>query len=571
LSVPNDPTVTRLSAADLQRYEATRMFIERASAANDRFSIVDDDAAAITEICRRLDGIPLAIELASARIATLTVRQLHERLDDRFRILTGSGRTSIGRHRTLRALIDWSHDLLDEKERTLFRRLGTFVHGFTLDGAVAVAAGEVDESGVFDALASLVDKSLVLAEAAGDALRYRLLESTRLYACEKLAIAGEQKLAASRHLRFLRDRFAALRAEAERIGRRVEINRAFSSELDNVRSVLDTASESSELLVAAELLAHMRDNWRFLDLRHEGMKRTERMLELLPDSESQLIALLAGSLSRLLYENGNNVRAFDVTNHALAHARASGDIETIALILCYHSYAAIADRKLDVAEVSLAEAEAYTGTSVGLDLRLLRGRATLQYVRGEIDSAIRTGEMLLRKCRSVGETDGGRQAALNLARYEFARGRTQRAREIATVNLVACRVDSDWILPHTLLILAVCLAYEGDLAGAAASAGEATRLWADVEPDEPTTAAAILVRAFIFALRSHFVQAAMLAGYAASVFARYGSTLDAYEAMVQSRLTGILRAGLPIELERLLAEGASLAPDAAIALALGEA
>ena len=180
-----------------------------------RFRFTDENAPIVADICRRLDGIPLAIELAAARVKMLSAKQLRERLDERFRVLTGGDRSALPRHQTMRALIDWSHDLLDERERTLFRRLGIFVNGFALEGAVAVGSGDdLDELDVFDVLASLVDKSLVLAEPQGDALRYGLLESTRAYALEKLDDAGERDLVADRHLRYLRDRFARAAEEA---------------------------------------------------------------------------------------------------------------------------------------------------------------------------------------------------------------------------------------------------------------------------------------------------------------------------------------------------------------------
>ena len=164
------------SAREAAISPAIALFAERATATNDSFSLTDENASTVAEICRRLDGIPLAIELAAARVKMLSPRQLHDRLDERFRVLTGGSRDVLPRQQTLRALIDWSHDLLDERERALFRRLGIFVSGFTIEGAAAVGGDEtIDEFEVFDVLASLVEKSLVLAEPDGDALRYRLL------------------------------------------------------------------------------------------------------------------------------------------------------------------------------------------------------------------------------------------------------------------------------------------------------------------------------------------------------------------------------------------------------------
>ncbi len=196
----------------------------------------------MADICRRLDGIPLAIELAAARTKMLSPRQLRDRLDERFRVLTGGSRDVLPRQQTLRAMIDWSHELLDGRGRALFRRLGIFASGFAIEGAVAVGSGEdLDELDVFDVLASLVDKSLVLAEPHGEAVRYRLLESTRAYACEKLDAAGERDLVAGRHLRYLRDRFAELWDLRERTARDADLYAALLIELDDVRSALDGA------------------------------------------------------------------------------------------------------------------------------------------------------------------------------------------------------------------------------------------------------------------------------------------------------------------------------------------
>ena len=237
LGVPQE--ADHLNADEASRSTAIALFVERALSADKRFKLRDENAPIVADICRRLDGIPLAIELAASRVKILSPRQIRERLDERFRVLTGGSRDVLPRQQTLRALIDWSHDLLDDNERVLFRRLGIFVNGFTLEGAVAVGSGEdLDEIDVFDVLASLVDKSLVLAEPDGDSLRYRLLESTRAYATEKLDAAGERALAAARHLRYFVERFADLSEEYGARGvrlrwsRRSELNlKTFASRL----------------------------------------------------------------------------------------------------------------------------------------------------------------------------------------------------------------------------------------------------------------------------------------------------------------------------------------------------
>src|SRR5262249_47931831 len=179
----------------------------RAQAAVPDFTPTERNSAAVEQICRRLDGIPLAIELAAARVPVLTPEQIAARLGDRFRLLTGGSRTALPRYRTLRALIDWSHDLLDEKERILLRRLAVFAGGWTLEAAEAVCPGDgLASDEVLDLLSGLVAKSLALADKHLDEVRYGFPESIREYAGEKLREAGEEAILRERH----RDWFLAL-------------------------------------------------------------------------------------------------------------------------------------------------------------------------------------------------------------------------------------------------------------------------------------------------------------------------------------------------------------------------
>src|SRR6202045_1414002 len=187
---------------DPLRYGAVRLFVERARAATPYFSPDARVAAAIVGICRRLDGIPLAIELAVARAASLGIEGLAARLDDRFRLLTGGHRTAMPRHQTLRATLDWSYELLTEPERVVLRRLAVLAGAFTLPAASAVAADDkIAASEVVDSVVSLVAKSLVTADSDGVRVRYRLLETPRAYSLEKLVQAGEFEAVARRHAR----------------------------------------------------------------------------------------------------------------------------------------------------------------------------------------------------------------------------------------------------------------------------------------------------------------------------------------------------------------------------------
>jgi predicted ATPase/class 3 adenylate cyclase len=196
------PEPQREPAATLPtQYEAVRLFVERAATVDPAFELTPRNAPAVVEICRRLDGIPLAIELAAARVRGLSVENIAARLDDRFRLLVRGDRTALPRQQTLRALIDWSHDLLDERERALFRRLAVFAGGWTLEAAEAVCSGEgVDAGEVLDLQSQLVDKSLVVLDS--ERARYALLETVRQYAADRLVQSADGDGARSRHADF---------------------------------------------------------------------------------------------------------------------------------------------------------------------------------------------------------------------------------------------------------------------------------------------------------------------------------------------------------------------------------
>ena len=180
--------------------EAVSLFVDRARQARPTFRAAGEDADLVADICRRLDGMPLAIELAAARVRALSLRQIADSLNDRFRLLTGGARNVLRRQQTLRASVDWSHALLTDAERTLFRRLGVFMGGFDLEAAQAVAAiTEAEQFQILDQLSLLVDKSLVTADDESGVMRFRLLETMRQYALEKLSESGEADEVRDRH------------------------------------------------------------------------------------------------------------------------------------------------------------------------------------------------------------------------------------------------------------------------------------------------------------------------------------------------------------------------------------
>jgi predicted ATPase len=230
-SAPTDRAETVASA------DAVRLFVERAHQAVFGFQVTPDNAMALAQICFRLDGIPLAIELAASRLRTISVEQIAARLDSRFRLLTGGSRTSLRRQQTLQALIDWSYDLLAKEEQAFFRKLSVFVGGWQLEAAEAVCAGEDGTGDVLDLLAALADKSLVAVETtSGKPPRYRLLETLREYALERLVASGEAEAIHTAHAAY----YVALAEQLEADLNTSEdyLHTGFVEEIDNMRAAL---------------------------------------------------------------------------------------------------------------------------------------------------------------------------------------------------------------------------------------------------------------------------------------------------------------------------------------------
>jgi predicted ATPase/class 3 adenylate cyclase/DNA-binding CsgD family transcriptional regulator len=250
--------------------EAIELFTDRARHARPDFTLTDDNAAAVGEICARLDGVPLAIELAAARVRALSLAEILDSLHDRFRLLTGGARTAVRRQQTLRASVDWSHALLTEPERVLFRRLAVFLGGFDFDAAQAVAGEtEVERFQVLDQLTLLVDKSLVVADDGGGRTRYRLLETVRQYALEKLGESGEADAVRARH----RDYYTALAAVLDAPARTDDEERIEQAniEIDNLRAAFGWSRENSDTEHALALASSLQPLWQARGRLLEGL------------------------------------------------------------------------------------------------------------------------------------------------------------------------------------------------------------------------------------------------------------------------------------------------------------
>jgi predicted ATPase/class 3 adenylate cyclase/DNA-binding CsgD family transcriptional regulator len=250
--------------------EAIVLFDDRARHARPDFILTDDNAAAVGEICARLDGVPLAIELAAARVRALSLAEILDSLHDRFRLLTGGARTAVRRQQTLRASVDWSHALLTEPERVLFRRLAVFLGGFDLDAAQAVAGGgDVQRYQVLDQLTLLVDKSLVVTDNSSGRTRYRLLETVRQYALEKLSESGEADAVRSRH----RDHYIAMAVVLDAPAGRDYEQRVEQAEMeiDNLRAAFAWSCENCDVEPALALASSLQPLWLARGRLREGL------------------------------------------------------------------------------------------------------------------------------------------------------------------------------------------------------------------------------------------------------------------------------------------------------------
>ena len=409
-----------------------QLFVERAAAAQPSFRVTDDNARAVAEICHRLDGIPLALELAAARVRSMPVERIAERLSDRFRLLTSGDRTALPRQQTLRALIDWSYDLLDERERMLFRRLAVFAGGFTLDAAEKVGAdGDVDEADVLDLLARLVEKSLVALDGAGE--RYRMLETVRQYALERLDGSGEAGATRHRHLEF----YLALaeRARPELIGPR---QREWLARLDHER----------ENMIAAHAWCDHVDDGGVLGLRLVravkfylfnrgllalGLAATKEALAR-PGAQARNFERCRALSDVGQFETrvGQHAEALDHLNESLAIAREIGDRSRIAVVLQPLGGTHLALGDMEAAHRMLEEA-LVLAREIGDKREIaaaLSSLAQLHRVERAFATAEASCEAYLALARDLGDQESTTVALLSLAMIAVQRDQVARARAL---------------------------------------------------------------------------------------------------------------------------------------------
>lgn len=338
LSMPNQAHVTREAGLG---FESVRLFADRASAANPKFNLTDENASFVAQICSRLDGIPLAIELAASRVRAFTPEQIAKRLDDRFKLLTGGSRTALPRQQTLRALIDWSYDILSPPECKLLRQLSVFAGGWVFEAAETVCY----DSDVLELLPQLVNKSLVVMDEEGDEPRYHLLETIRQYARDKLLEMGEAEEMRDRHLKYHVELSEKAEKELYSSIALSWVNR-LEADYDNIRAAFEWGMqrdvdsvlrmggalpyfwfrrgyEAEALKLLREALKHAKD----LPEQNDGDGRERK----------RIIARTWQAMSFLLFSQGDIPAAGEAAQRCAALARQINDVPLLAFVLTFEA------------------------------------------------------------------------------------------------------------------------------------------------------------------------------------------------------------------------------------------
>ena len=435
------------SVAALSRSTSVRLFVERAQGHKPSFALNEREAPAVAELVARLEGIPLALELAAARVRSLTVTDINARLKDRYKILTGGGRVLLERQQTLRALVDWSYDLLSESERTTLSRLGVFAGGFDMAAAEAVCGADpLDPLDVLDLIGSLVEKSLVMLEERDDGARHRMLETIRDYAVEKLAQSGETAATAATHC----EHYFAMAKEANRGmngADQAEWIRRVETEHDNVRAAMATALAGGvDAFIAVKLTVAMLGFWLFRGYSSEGRALVKSALALPAIQASDLAQAHALYVGAALAESQSDyAEARQMLETCLALRRGLGSPVDIAATLSTLSLVRLKAGDANGAAVDEREALQIfreIGDRVGEAIGLLH-LGQIGLTLGDDAQALSDLEQCLAIAREVGNQEIEGECELLLGEVAFEVGDATRAYLRFMRSLSVCSEDGD--------------------------------------------------------------------------------------------------------------------------------
>jgi len=435
------------SPRTLLQFAAVRLFVERAQSHKPNFALNEREAPAVAELVSRLEGIPLALELAAARVRSLSVSDINLRLRDRYKLLTGGARTLQQRQQTLRALVDWSYDLLNPDEQTVLQRVGVFVGGFDFAAAEQVCGADpIDSLDVMDLLSSLVDKSLAMMQERAQGTRYRMLETIREYALEKLEQAGEAATAATRHC----DYFFALAKEGREglkgAEQAVWIER-LETDLDNLRSATALAlSGGADPFIAVKMAVALQQLWIRRGYASEGIALVEAALELPAVQGSELAQAWALYVGATLAESqGAHVKATAMLQKCLELRRSLGKPVDIAATLSTLAIARLHGG--DISGAANSEREAlqifrslndHVGEAIGLQHL---GKCSLAV--GDYDQARADLTQALEIARRIKHREIEGECIEMLGEIDFEQGDLVQARARFDLSLSVCRDAGD--------------------------------------------------------------------------------------------------------------------------------
>jgi predicted ATPase len=566
LDVPH--TIADLSASAVMEFAAVALFVSRATLADQSFALTDDTAPIVADICRRLDGIPLAIELAAARVKVLSIPHLAERLNERFKLLTGGSRDVLPRQKTLHALLEWSYDLLAPQEQLLFARLGIFAGGFALDAATSVCGGDgLDELEILDLLGSLTDKSLVVADTSGKHERYRLLESTAAYALEKLGASGEREALARRHAEYFRDRALAA-DESLGKGSTVAWLAGVELELDNFRAALAWAlTHGNDAMLGGAIAGALSGLWGNAGLSVEGRYWISLALERVSDAEQSHVTARLWSASSAL---SSGKRAHDAAERAMQLYASVGDARRAAGAQSQVAFSLYQMGRLDEAKATSQQALAASracgdASNAGGSLNVL---AAIESNR-DVGAARELYAQALTAFKTLGDESGTALVLINLAELEFADGHPEQALRAASeaLEIHTRGRNANFISAGHNNSGAYHIAL-GDLAGARDSVREGLRVSRQAR-HELLIAFALQHFALLAGLGGDVRRGAQLLGYVNAQYTALGMQRESTERWGYDKLMAALRETLSAdEIAQLGADGAAWSEDQAAAEAL---
>jgi len=572
LAVPGAAVTT---VAEAMGVPAVQLFVARARAAAQSFVLDEDNVGAVVRLCRQLEGVPLALELAAARAAVLGAEAVAQRLDGRLLELSSGRRDVLPKHQTLRALLEWSHGLLSVSEKIVLRRLTVFVGGCTLDAAeavVVVADGTVAEWRVPEYVASLIAKSLVIAERTAQGARYRMLETTRIFAMEQLEASGESAATAERHARYFTELFEQAYIAWETTPEMVW-HRLYAPELDNVRTALNWALlDPGRSQIAVALAGPSGMLWAGLGLQAEGGRYLDRAIERI-DTDTPLApaarllnwaavllqytdhprAVALGERSAALYRQlgdrlglakvslmigngyvrlGRNAEAKALFDEAYETLSASDHKKSLcALMNALGTLAAFTNNNMEARDHYIRALElARELKRLAIENMILSNLAEIEYRLGSVERAVELTREAIHGFRRLGRRDFLSVGLNNLTQYLIFQGNPSDARLVAREAFILARENGGVILRTSFEPLALLGALEG-----------------------------------------RHRQAAVLLGFTTARFANSGEIREPTDQQIHDRLVQVLNAELPAaDIQTLMAEGAQWSETQAADLAFDE-